>query len=359
MEMLTDIEPRTLLLGGALILGLAFGALARVSGFCLRSAILEFRLARPGRKAVAYAAALLTALLGSQALHLSGTVELSESLYLANLTSLPAVALGGLLFGAGLALARGCGARHLVLAAGGNLRSWLVVAVLGFVAYATLRGILAPTRVWLESLAPFQGDSLAVPALLGLPAEMVAAAIVLPLTGLVVVGLLREGGTRAAWGHLAAGLAIGLLIPVGWLVTGVLGFDDFDPAPPASLTFTAPLGDGLQYLMTYTGAAADFGIASLGGTLGGGLLVALLRRDGRLEGFQRPGELLRYAGGAALMGFGGVLALGCTIGAGLTGVSTLSLASLVALFAILLGTKLMAARLARAPAVPLATSPAE
>jgi uncharacterized membrane protein YedE/YeeE len=359
MDLFSGFEPRFLLLGGALILGLAFGALARASAFCLRSAVLEFRAARPGPKALSYAAALGAAVAAAQALHLSGQLDLGESLYLTSVASLPAVAFGGLAFGAGLTLARGCGARHLVLAAGGNLRSWFVVTLLGLVAYATLRGILAPLRVWIEGLAPTAAQDMALPGLLGLPAAPLAALVALAAAALALVAFLRERDPRAAAGHLAAGLGIGLAVAGGWWVTGVLGFDDFDPVAPASLTFTAPLGNGLQYLMTYTGAAADFGIASIGGTFVGALLVALARRDLRLEGFERPRQLLRYAGGAALMGFGGVLALGCTIGAGLTGLSTLSLASLVALTAIVVGTRATAAVLARADSLRLAPAPAE
>ena len=169
--------------------------------------------------------------------------------------------------------------------------------------------------------------------------------------------LRAEAWRAAAWGHLAAGVGIGLLIPLAWIVTGLLGADDFDPVPLEALTFTAPVGEALQYLMTYTGASLDFGILVVGGTLLGAATLAVLRRDVRLEAFATPGQLLRYLSGAALMGFGGVLALGCTIGAGLSGVSTLSLGSMIALGAMVTGA--CAALAVEARGLPRAAASAE
>ena len=112
--------------------------------------------------------------------------------------------------------------------------------------------------------------------------------------------------------HLVAGALIGLLVPSGYLVTGVLGNDDFDQTTVESINVTRGGGDALIYLLTWTGSKINFGIAFVGGILVGAALVALLRREFKLEGFERPADMLRYAGGAALMGVGGVLALGCT-----------------------------------------------
>ena len=367
-ESLANLEPRSFLLCGALLVGLSFGLLGRASGFCLRSALIEFRLRRPGRRAIAWAAALLTAVSASQLLTAGGSIDLTESLYLAARVSLVSIALGGLLFGVGMVLARGCGGRHLVLASGGNLRSWLVLTTLALVAYATLRGILAPLRLWLDGLLSLEVEaaaSQAVPDLLAVSTGLDAGSLTLALVALLAVGLaavllhaLRaEAWRAAAWGHLAAGVGIGLLIPLAWVVTGLLGVDDFDPVPLEALTFTAPVGDALQYLMTYTGASLDFGILVVGGTLLGAATLAVIRRDVRLEAFATPGQLLRYLSGAALMGFGGVLALGCTIGAGLSGVSTLSLGSMIALGAMVTGA--CAALAVEARGLPRAAASAE
>ena len=187
-------------------------------------------------------------------------------------------------------------------------------------------------------------------------------------TGLAVLLLaaVAVAAWRVRWASrplpgLIAGALVGALIPASWYVTGVLGFDEFEPVPLESLTFTAPLGDALQYLMTYTGASADFGIAAVAGVLAGSFLVAAATRSLRAEGFEGAGHLGRYLLGGALMGFGGVLALGCTVGAGLSGVSTLSLGSLLAFAAIGTGAtvthRLMGASRAPASSPALAAAP--
>lgn len=341
--MMEDIEPKVLLLAGALIIGLVFGAMARFSGFCLRSAVIETVEGRAGKQVAGWLTALVVAIVGTQLLGYLNIVDLSESIYLgATLNWLPLI-FGGFLFGLGMVITRGCGGRHLVLAASGNMRSWLVITVLGFSAYATIRGILAIPRISLEGLGSFEiaSGSQSLSALLGLSAELDSAVIGLGIAavalvaGALVLGRMirREGVT----GGIIAGLIIGLLIPAGWYVTGSLGYDDFEPARVESLTFTAPLGDGLQYLMTYTGAEAGFGVVAVAGTLIGAFLMALARGTLKPEGFQGAGHMGRYALGALFMGFGGVLALGCTIGAGLSGVSTLSVGSMLALASIIGG----------------------
>ncbi|MCA8967612.1 MAG: YeeE/YedE family protein, partial [Planctomycetes bacterium] len=151
--LIDTLEPRDLLLGGALLVGVVFGLVARLTGFCFRSALLETLARRPGRQVAAWVAALAVAVAGTQALVLAGVVDLAGSIYLATTIAWGGLVVGGLLFGAGMMLTRGCGARHVVLAAGGNLRSWIVLATLGVAAYATLRGILALPRVWLTDTA--------------------------------------------------------------------------------------------------------------------------------------------------------------------------------------------------------------
>lgn len=338
-----DFEPRFLLLAGALLIGAIYGAVGRLSGFCLRSAVIEAVERRPSKQIAAWAVALPVAIAGTQWMSVAGIIDLSESIYTGSSAFWLALILGGFLFGQGMVMTRGCGGRHLVLAAGGNLRSWVVVTVLGLTAYATLRGILALPRTWVEGLGSveFASGGQALPQVLngatGLSSDTLAllvSAAALVIGAVTVIRLRGNGGiTRGA----LAGAVIGLLIPLGWYVTGVLGFDDFEPTPVASITFTAPIGDAVQYLMTYTGASANFGITVVGGALVGSFIVALLFGQLRPEGFETPGQLARYALGASLMGFGGVLALGCTIGAGLSGMSTLSIGSVLALSSILTG----------------------
>ncbi len=137
--------------------------------------------------------------------------------------------------------------------------------------------------------------------------------------------------------NIVAGLVIGLCCIGGWVVTGVLAADDFNPTPLASITFVSPVGESLQYLMTFTGATINFGIALVGGVVLGSFLMAIGSGEFRVESFVDHKDFLRHLGGAALMGAGGVMALGCTIGQGIAGMSTLALGSLIAWLSILAG----------------------
>ena len=142
----------------------------------------------------------------------------------------------------------------------------------------------------------------------------------------------------SALGQIAAGIVVGLLVVAGWFATGYLANDDFNPAPVASLTFIAPIADSVQYVMLSTGSTLNFGIATVGGVFAGSLITALATGRFELEGYRSPQHMLRSAGGAALMGTGGVMAFGCSVGQGLTGLSTLSVASFIAVAGIVLGT---------------------
>jgi len=165
-------------------------------------------------------------------------------------------------------------------------------------------------------------------------ARMLAASV---LSAALIIFALSHARFRRSWGQIAAGLIVGLLIAAGWYATGYLGADDFNPTPVTSLTFIAPIADGLQYVMLSTGSTLNFGIVTVFGVFAGSLVTALATGRFHLEGYQSPRHMLRSAGGAALMGAGGVMAFGCSIGQGLTGLSTLSLASVVAVAGILAG----------------------
>jgi hypothetical protein len=141
-------------------------------------------------------------------------------------------------------------------------------------------------------------------------------------------------------GQIAAGVAVGLLVTAGWFATGYLGADDFNPTPVTSLTFIAPVADTIQYVMLSTGLALNFGITLVAGVVLGSLVTALATGRFHWEGYSSPRHMLRSIGGAALMGSGGAMAYGCSIGQGLTGLSTLALASFVAVAGILLGSAL-------------------
>jgi uncharacterized membrane protein YedE/YeeE len=160
------------------------------------------------------------------------------------------------------------------------------------------------------------------------------------LGGGLIIYALWSADFRRSLDNLLAGIVIGLIIPAGWYVTGVVGFDDFEPVRLESYTFIAPTADSLQYLMTYTGSTINFGISAVFGVILGSFLYVILTGKFRLEYFVGRDDMLRHIFGGILMGFGGVLALGCTVGQGITGMSTLALGSLMALVSIIFGSAL-------------------
>jgi hypothetical protein len=277
----------------------------------------------------------------TQLLAAGSTVDLGKSIYLQATFSAPVMFFGGLLFGYGMVLSNGCGSRALVLLGRGNLRSFVVVIVLGIVAEMTLKGLIAPARIAAVGVSQTTATLTSVPAVLSsiglgaIPARLLAASVI---TAVLVIFAFAHLPFRRSPGQIAAGLLVGLLIAAGWLATGYLGADDFNPTPVTSLTFIAPIADALQYVMLSTGSTLNFGIATVGGVFAGSLLTALATGRFHWEGYSSPRHMLRSAGGAALMGAGGVMAFGCSIGQGLTGLSTLALASFVAVAGIMVGT---------------------
>jgi hypothetical protein len=247
---------------------------------------------------------------------------------------------GGLLFGYGMVLSNGCGSRALVLLGRGNLRSFVVVIVLGIFAEMTLKGLIAPARIAGVQITQVTTKLVSVPSVLasfGLTeslSRMLAASVI---SAALIIFAFAYAPFRRSFGQVAAGIAVGLLVAAGWYATGYLGNDDFNPVPVTSLTFIAPIADALQYVMLSTGSTLNFGIATVGGVFAGSLVTALLTGRFELEGYRSPQHMLRSAGGAALMGIGGVMALGCSIGQGLTGISTLALGSFVAVAGLMAG----------------------
>ena len=324
-----------------LLIGVAYGAVGLLSGFCMMSGLRGWWAAGDGRLIRTYALAVGVAVAATQLLAASGLVDLGKSIYLQPSFSAPLMFFGGLLFGYGMVLSNGCGSRALVLLGRGNLRSFVVVIVLGIAAEMTLKGLIAPARIAMVQVSQTTATVTSVPALLsalGLnetSARMLAASV---MSGALIVFAFAHLPFRRSLGQIAAGVAVGILIAAGWFATGYLGADDFNPAPVTSLTFIAPIADALQYVMLSTGSTLNFGIATVGGAFAGSLLTALATGRFHWEGFTSPRHMLRSAGGAALMGAGGVMAFGCSIGQGLTGLSTLALASFVAVAGILLGT---------------------
>lgn len=308
-----------------LALGAAFGVLAEVTRFCFRRAVAG-EPAERGPALGVWLVALAAAVAGTQAAVQAGLISFGDHRFLAADLPVLAIVAGGLLFGAGMVLTRGCASRLTVLSASGNLRAVFVLLVFALTAHATLKGVLAPLRTSLGSVTLPLGDGVSLAALPGGP--LVWSALI-AATALAIA--LRSGARPL---HLGLAALLGLLVPAGWVGTGFLLYDDFDPIALESLSFTAPFADTLFWSIASTSISAGFGVGLIGGTLAGALVSSLASGRFQWQSFTSPRQTGRYALGAALMGIGGVLAGGCTVGAGLAGIPTLSLAALLALGAI-------------------------
>lgn len=332
--------------GLGFVLGLAFGATAQRTHFCTMGSISDIVFMQDWGRFRAWMLSIAVAILGSQFLHLAGYVDLNKSVYLTTNFGWMGAIIGGALFGFGMSLAGGCGSKTLVRLGAGNLKSLIVALMIGLVGYMTMRGIFAFPRLQFESivnvnLVPVGFAAQGIPDViakltgLALPnARTVAAAVV---AGGLLWFCFRSRDFRASRANVAGGLILGAIIVAGWVTTGVAGKDEFEPVPLASLTFVAPVGESVQYLMTFTGATINFGVATVFGVILGAFVMAKATRTFRIEAFTDAGDLVRHVTGGALMGFGGVTAMGCTIGQGMTGMSTLAMGSVLALAGIILG----------------------
>ncbi|SHJ39099.1 Sulphur transport [Shimia gijangensis] len=306
----------------ALIVGVAFGGLAERTAFCLRRALVgDDRRAALG----VWLTALAAALIGTRAAVSAELISFADHRYMASDLPLGALLLGGILFGAGMILTRGCASRLTVLTGTGNLRALLVMLIFAFVAHATLKGVLAPARVWINSFTlPLESAALPGPALFW--------TALIALTSIIFA---MRSGNRASGLVLAAFL--GALVPLAWVGTGYVLYDDFDPVAFESLAFTAPAADSLFFSIASFAISANFGVGLIGGVILGSLAMSLIFGSFQWQSFETPAQTGRYLLGGTLMGFGGVLAGGCTVGAGLSGIATLTVTAVVAILSIVAG----------------------
>jgi len=321
-------EPATTVVGGLLV-GMLFGAFAQRSRFCLRAAVVEFSRGSVGPKVALWLIAFSAAVLGTQALIQANLLDVSESRQLASAGSLSGAIIGGLMFGCGMILTRGCSSRLLVLSANGNLRALLSGLIFAVTAQASLHGALAPVRNELARLwVVDQPSVLNALSLLGLDAE---SGLVL---GLIFMGCAIYFAARnrlSAWAWVG-GLGVGGMIAAGWFFTYSLSYQAWDPVQIESLSFTGPSADTLMLILSPAGSPMDFDVGLVPGVFLGSFLAALVCRDLKLEGFTGGYAMRRYIIGAVLMGFGGMLAGGCAVGAGVTGGAIFALTAWTALF---------------------------
>lgn len=336
-------------LSAALAIGLIYGVVAQVSGFCLNSALRHQIMQGNGNKLRSFMLAIVVAMVGTQLASSLGVIDLSESFYLTTGFSWLLIPLGGVLFGYGMITARGCGARTLVLFGQGNLRSFVVLLCLGISAFMTLTGVLGPLRA---DIAQATTATLGSASISG---ELLRWGFVLALCGSLLFFVLSDKQFLKQRKDVLGGLLIGAMVVAGWLVTGWLGFDDFEPTPLASLTFIGPIGSTIQYSMIASGMNLNFGIVVVLGVIIGAFIAARLGGQFRVIGFEQHTPMPRYIIGGVLMGVGGALAMGCSVGQGLTGLSTLSYVSMIAFGGILFGAWLALRResLAISPSKPV------
>jgi uncharacterized protein len=311
-----------------LIIGLAFGSLAQRSKFCLRAAIIEFAHGTLGERVAIWVLAFSTAVAMTQAEILTGVLDVSGARQLAARGSLSGAIIGGLMFGVGMILARGCASRLLVLSATGNLRALVSGLILTLVAQTSLRGVLAPARESLSALWTIEGG----------PARNILTLVKAgPLIGMLLglvwlsVGIWLARRNRLAPTKALAAMGVGLVVAGGWAITYTLSQSTFAPIAVTSVSFTGPSADTLMALINSRSLPSGFDVGLVPGVFIGSLLAAVLFREFELQGFDGGSSMARYIAGACLMGFGGMLAGGCAVGAGVSGGAIFALTGWIAL----------------------------
>jgi uncharacterized membrane protein YedE/YeeE len=323
-------EPGTLAVTGLLI-GICFGFLAQRSRFCLRSAVIEFSRNVVGGKLTVWLFAFAGAIIGTQLLVLAGAFDASDARQIAARGSLSGAAIGGALFGMGMILARGCSSRLLVLAAQGNLRSVISGLVFAVAAQASWTGLLAPLREAITAWWTVDGGaSRDLIARTGIGHE---GALLFGVLWLAAAVFWARRQKVPAW-DWAGATGVGLCIAAAWWATYAISRNSFDPHPVQALSFTGPSAELLTRTLFATDKPFNFDMGLMPGVFIGSFGAAWWFKELKLEGFEGGASMRRYIVGALAMGFGGMLAGGCAVGAGLSGAAVFTLTSWVTLSAI-------------------------
>lgn len=341
-------NPNAYMAYGGLGIGVLLGAIVYLTNFCAMGSVSDLSNFGDWRRFRSWVLAGATAMIGVFILDKTGVMNPRDSIYLGTGFIWIGFVLGGFIFGIGMVMAAGCVSRNLVRAGSGDLRSILVLLVVGIFGFMTIGGLIGPWRVLLNSygtinLAEYdmagQGFDDLLAKLTGLDKDSahLYAFILLEVILLGYVFLNKKFLSSPV--HIFAGISIGVLATAGWMLTG-LAQDEFADVPVAlsSLTFVQPSGTTIDYLMRYTAySSMSFPVALLLGTVLGGFLAALAKKEFRLRTFSGEVDTLRNIIGAALMGIGGVLALGCTLGQGVTGLSTMAMGSFITFAFLVIG----------------------
>ncbi len=345
----------TQVLGATFFLSLLFGAIVQRTHFCTMGAVSDVVNMGDWTRMRQWGLAIGVAMAGFAVMAFAGVIDPAKTIHGGNRWLWLSAAVGGALFGFGMVLASGCGSKTLVRVGGGSLKAVVVMLVMGFAGFATMKGITAVVRVQtvdrvaVELGAPANLPNVAA-SLLGISPAVATLLMGLVLAVAVILWALRgQDFLRAE--NLVAGAGVGAIIVAMWWVSGHLGYvaehpDTLEEAflvtnsgRAEALSFVAPVSYTLDWLLFFSDKSKvlTLGIASVLGVITGSALMALWSRSFRWEGFGSTEDLANHLVGAVLMGVGGVTAMGCTIGQGLTGLSTLGLNSIVAFAAILAG----------------------
>ncbi|MBO9448644.1 YeeE/YedE family protein [Tropicibacter sp. R16_0] len=322
-----------LLVAGAAV-GLIFGAAAYQSRFCLRAACAEVADGILGPKLAIWLTAFLAALASVQLSILAGVLDVSNARQIATTGSLSGAILGGLMFGTGMILARGCASRLLVLSASGNLRAIVTGLVLTLTAQASLRGVLSPLREDLSTLWTIPGGPDRVLFDPHGPLFFAVDALA-TLAFLTALWFGRQRGLTPL--ELGSATIVGLAVCGGWVMTYAIASTSFEVVAVQSVTFTGPSTDTLMALINKSSIPLTFGLGLVPGVFLGAMTVALIKGEARIQRFEADLPMERYLIGGVLMGFGSMLAGGCAVGAGMTGGAIFALTAWVAVFSMWVG----------------------
>lgn len=319
-------EPAVLTACGAAI-GFAFGAFAQRSEFCLRASTVEVSDLKPGPRLSVWLLVFFSAVTLVQGAILFGILDVGEARSFTSRGSLSGAIIGGVLFGVGMILARGCASRLLVLSGTGNIRALITGLVLTLVAQASLSGGLSPVRLALARMWTIEGGSTrALNEVWGASIGVVFGVGVIGWLSAIVFSRLQS----VSIDRVISAIGIGACVCLGWFATYRLSQVSFEPISISSITFTGPAADTLMGLVGATAIPLSFGVGLVPGVFVGSAVLSILTGQFRLQRFETDTGMERYLIGAALMGFGAMLAGGCAVGAGVSGGAILSITALVA-----------------------------